>query len=165
MQVHPHDAKQWTDETGRQLEELASHSRCVAIGECGLDFNRNFSTPEKQQHAFEEQVPGLNAHAVEMGWLSAAAIVQQSVLLAQEGHSAHSQKTARAAYALSHVQIKLACRLHKPLFMHCRDAADTLAEILRCGHGLPCVPALVALSAACSFSRICCMCAALAMLD
>lgn len=28
----------------------------VAIGECGLDFNRNFSTPEEQERAFVAQL-------------------------------------------------------------------------------------------------------------
>jgi TatD DNase family protein len=38
------------------LRELASHPRCVAIGECGLDFNRNFSPPEAQERWFAAQV-------------------------------------------------------------------------------------------------------------
>jgi Tat protein secretion system quality control protein TatD with DNase activity len=28
----------------------------VAIGECGLDFNRNFSTPQEQEEAFSAQL-------------------------------------------------------------------------------------------------------------
>jgi Tat protein secretion system quality control protein TatD with DNase activity len=30
-------------------------------------------------------------------------------------------------------QVKLAKELRRPLFMHCRDAADKFADILRCG--------------------------------
>jgi len=30
------------------------------------------------------------------------------------------------------MQVKLAVELRKPLFMHCRDAGDSFAEILRC---------------------------------
>jgi TatD DNase family protein len=51
-------------------------------GECGLDFNRNFSPPDVQIDWFERQVA-------------------------------------------------LAMELRKPLFMHCRDAGEKFAEILR----------------------------------
>jgi TatD DNase family protein len=53
----------------------------VAIGECGLDFNRNFSTPEQQLLAFEQQ-------------------------------------------------LKLACELDLPVFLHERDAFDPQIELL-----------------------------------
>jgi TatD DNase family protein len=54
--VHPHDAKQWNEGVRKGIVELAAHPSCVAIGECGLDFNRNFSPQDQQRHAFEEQV-------------------------------------------------------------------------------------------------------------
>src|SRR5688572_28945941 len=41
--VHPHDAKSCDDDTLRVLRELAAHDAVVAIGECGLDYNRDFS--------------------------------------------------------------------------------------------------------------------------
>lgn len=40
--------QQCTTDTLEQLRRLASHPKCVAIGECGLDFNRNFSPPDVQ---------------------------------------------------------------------------------------------------------------------
>lgn len=54
--VHPHDAKTWTDESYDIIKELASNPECVAIGECGLDFNRNFSPQDVQMEVFEKQV-------------------------------------------------------------------------------------------------------------
>jgi len=80
--VHPHDAKSWTEETLDELREVATCAECVAIGECGLDYNRDFSPPDLQQQVFEKQV-------------------------------------------------KLACELKKPLFLHERNAHDDLINILK----------------------------------
>lgn len=55
--VHPHDAKSWTEESMSALRDLASTNvECVAIGECGLDYNRMFSPRDMQLHVFEQQV-------------------------------------------------------------------------------------------------------------
>ncbi|MFT4746252.1 MAG: TatD DNase family protein [Congregibacter sp.] len=79
--VHPHDASQFTTQTIDDLRNLAKSTRVVAIGECGLDFNRNFSTPEQQYFAFEQQ-------------------------------------------------LKLACELGLPVFLHERDAFEVQIELL-----------------------------------
>ena len=54
--IHPHYSKQWQQHYTDKLKQLAIHANAVAIGETGLDFNRNFSTPEQQLFAFEEQL-------------------------------------------------------------------------------------------------------------
>lgn len=54
--VHPHDASRWSAELASAMAELHRQSRVVAVGECGLDFNRNFSTPADQERAFEAQL-------------------------------------------------------------------------------------------------------------
>tara|TARA_R110001592_G_scaffold260282_1_gene524684 strand:- start:1352 stop:2224 length:873 start_codon:yes stop_codon:yes gene_type:complete len=54
--IHPHDAKHLSVETPGRLKEIASNPQVVAIGETGLDFNRNFSTPTQQEKAFEIQL-------------------------------------------------------------------------------------------------------------
>lgn len=54
--IHPHDAKQWDNESITQLEELLSNPCVRAVGETGLDFNRNFSTPEQQVDVFQHQL-------------------------------------------------------------------------------------------------------------
>lgn len=56
--IHPHDAKSWDEESMPTLRELLQNRECVAVGECGLDFNRNFSPPETQLEVFEKQVCG-----------------------------------------------------------------------------------------------------------
>ncbi|MGA9615587.1 MAG: TatD family hydrolase, partial [Serratia proteamaculans] len=54
--VHPHHASSWDERVAEQICELAARPRVAAIGECGLDFNRNFSTPEQQEAAFSAQL-------------------------------------------------------------------------------------------------------------
>ncbi|ANG63301.1 hydrolase TatD [Marinobacterium aestuarii] len=54
--VHPHHARDYSHAAHQQLRLLARHHACVAIGETGLDFNRNFSSQDEQMAAFEQQV-------------------------------------------------------------------------------------------------------------
>jgi TatD DNase family protein len=54
--VHPHDADHVSNDYLDQLKQIAKHKQVKAIGECGLDFNRNFSAPAQQQKIFSEQV-------------------------------------------------------------------------------------------------------------
>ncbi|CAH2044635.1 unnamed protein product, partial [Iphiclides podalirius] len=55
--VHPHDAKSMVEE--EQWSELAATARapeCVALGECGLNYTKDFSEPKVQRHVFRRQV-------------------------------------------------------------------------------------------------------------
>lgn len=61
--VHPHDAKRCDTETIPALRALAERPEVRAIGECGLDFNRDFSPRAEQVACFQNQV----ALAVELG--------------------------------------------------------------------------------------------------
>ena len=54
--VHPHDASSWTTDSVGELRALLSHSRVRAVGECGLDFNRDFSPRPQQEKALEQQL-------------------------------------------------------------------------------------------------------------
>ena len=54
--VHPHLAKNWQADTLAKLKILAQHERVKAIGETGLDYNRNFSSVAEQEHAFRQQI-------------------------------------------------------------------------------------------------------------
>ncbi|UJF32668.1 TatD family hydrolase [Paenibacillus hexagrammi] len=54
--VHPHDAKSCNQETIVKLKELAVLPQVVAIGECGLDYNRDFSPRDVQRKWFAEQI-------------------------------------------------------------------------------------------------------------
>jgi len=54
--VHPHHARDCGPQTIPALRELARHPRVVAIGECGLDFNRNYSPHPDQEKWFVAQL-------------------------------------------------------------------------------------------------------------
>ncbi len=54
--VHPHHASEYTDDSDAMIRKLAAEPRCVAIGECGLDYFRNFSPRDAQLEAFQAQL-------------------------------------------------------------------------------------------------------------
>jgi TatD DNase family protein len=80
--VHPHHATELDLPRVAELEELARRPEVVAVGECGLDYYRDYSPRAAQQQAF-------------------------------------------------HLQLDLARRLGKPVFLHQRDAHDDFVAILR----------------------------------
>lgn len=53
--VHPHDARNWSA-AKHTIENLAPLNGVVAIGECGLDYDRMFSTRDDQMSAFKAQL-------------------------------------------------------------------------------------------------------------
>ncbi|MBV1910489.1 MAG: TatD family hydrolase [Kangiellaceae bacterium] len=53
---HPHDAKNFEETHIRQIQAILEHDSVVAVGECGLDFNRDFSPRETQIKVFEQQL-------------------------------------------------------------------------------------------------------------
>jgi TatD DNase family protein len=54
--VHPHHASDYTDECDAELRALHAHAQVVAVGECGLDYFRDFSPRPAQRKAFERQL-------------------------------------------------------------------------------------------------------------
>ncbi|MCU6796413.1 TatD family hydrolase [Paenibacillus sp. WQ 127069] len=80
--IHPHDTKNCQTHTIEKLRKLALLPQVVAIGECGLDYNRDFSPRDVQKRWFEEQ-------------------------------------------------IRLACELQLPLFLHERDAHYEFMQTLK----------------------------------
>ncbi|WP_150299043.1 TatD family hydrolase [Pseudomonas profundi] len=79
--VHPHEARHWSATQASDLRSLAAAESVKAIGECGLDFNRDFSPRPLQLKALEDQ-------------------------------------------------LSLAAELGYPVFLHERDASQTLIELL-----------------------------------
>ena len=54
--VHPHHASEWNEDSWAELENMASQSCVRAIGETGLDFNRNYSPHPAQEMVFQQQM-------------------------------------------------------------------------------------------------------------
>ena len=54
--VHPHHASDYTTESDALIRRLAAAGRIVAVGECGLDYFRNFSPRDAQLSAFRSQL-------------------------------------------------------------------------------------------------------------
>jgi TatD DNase family protein len=54
--VHPHHARECNDTTISELRELEKNPRVVAVGEFGLDFNRNYSPHPDQEKWFVAQL-------------------------------------------------------------------------------------------------------------
>ena len=54
--VHPHHAAEYTDECDAEMRALHAHAEVVAVGECGLDYFRDFSPRPAQHRAFERQL-------------------------------------------------------------------------------------------------------------
>lgn len=71
---HPHVAANWSHESREIIEQLVTKKEVVAVGECGLDFNRDLSPRDIQLSVFEQH-------------LALAAQVQKPVFLHQrEAH-------------------------------------------------------------------------------
>lgn len=54
--MHPHHASEYTEASDTLIRELADNGDIVAVGECGLDYFRNFSPREAQLDAFKAQL-------------------------------------------------------------------------------------------------------------
>jgi TatD DNase family protein len=54
--MHPHHASEYDDDVHESIRRLLPEDEVVAVGECGLDYFRNFSPRDAQRHAFERQL-------------------------------------------------------------------------------------------------------------
>ena len=54
--VHPHHARECGEHTIPALRTIATQPKVVALGECGLDFNRNYSPHPDQEKWFVAQL-------------------------------------------------------------------------------------------------------------
>lgn len=54
--LHPHHASEWDEDLAARIAGLAREPQVVALGECGLDYNRNYSPHADQRRAFIAQL-------------------------------------------------------------------------------------------------------------
>ena len=54
--MHPHHASEYDSNCAGQIRQLAENGQVVAVGECGLDYFRNFSPRDAQLKAFRSQL-------------------------------------------------------------------------------------------------------------
>ena len=54
--LHPHHASDYSDDLHRSIRSLLDEPEVVAVGECGLDYFRNFSPRDAQRDAFTRQL-------------------------------------------------------------------------------------------------------------
>ena len=54
--THPHNAHEELDVTAEQLSQLATHPKCVGIGEAGLDYHYDNSPREAQAQGFRTHI-------------------------------------------------------------------------------------------------------------
>ncbi len=54
--IHPHHASQGGPQALAEIAEIAAKLGCIAVGECGLDYNRDFCPRDVQRKTFEAQL-------------------------------------------------------------------------------------------------------------
>ena len=54
--IHPHQAKEFSLNYFSEIKDLLTKDHVRAVGETGLDFYRNFSTPDQQKNSFEAHI-------------------------------------------------------------------------------------------------------------
>lgn len=54
--IHPHDAKSFNNESINELRKLLKQEHVISVGECGLDFDRDFSPRPIQEKCYRAQL-------------------------------------------------------------------------------------------------------------
>lgn len=54
--IHPHDAKSFNEQSINELQKLLKLDHVISVGECGLDFDRDFSPRPIQEKCYRAQL-------------------------------------------------------------------------------------------------------------
>lgn len=102
--VHPHAAKSYTAESTATLKDLLQQPEIIAVGECGLDFDRNYSEPKDQYMAFEEQLQ--IAHDVDLPLFLHERAAHKEFLAVMKNHEALIHKSVVHCFTGNQEQLK-----------------------------------------------------------
>jgi TatD DNase family protein len=108
---HPNSARGFDDADLAELRALAAHSRCLAIGETGLDFYRDYAPRSDQQRAFAAQI-------------ALAAELEKPLVI----HTRAAERDTLEQLAAEAVGVNVV--------MHCFSMPEQLEECLRRGYSL-----------------------------
>jgi TatD DNase family protein len=53
---HPHNAKDYSSNNAAEIEDFLNNDKVLALGECGLDFYRKYSSKKEQFFCFEQHL-------------------------------------------------------------------------------------------------------------
>jgi TatD DNase family protein len=104
--VHPHEAADVPD-AAAAVRELLDRPRVVAVGECGLDFYRDYAPRDDQRRAFAAQIEVANAVGLPL--------------------VIHTRAADDETFAMLE-------RARVPVVMHCFGSVDRLDEALERGY-------------------------------
>ncbi|MBE3605739.1 TatD family hydrolase [Campylobacter sp. RM13119] len=113
--VHPYDIRGYNEET---LRKFASHEKCVAIGECGLDY---FRLPKDEMEKITEKE---EQKRVFLAQLELAVELNKPVIL-------HIRDANEDCY---NVLKEYAPRLTAGAVLHCYNASPLLLELVKFGN-------------------------------
>jgi TatD DNase family protein len=82
--THPHQAHEELDIGVEEIVRLAEHSKVVAIGEAGLDYHYEHSTPEAQAEGFRRHIAAARATGLPLEIHSREADADTARILAEE---------------------------------------------------------------------------------
>lgn len=110
--VHPHYADNVSEEWDVELVNNLDHQGVVAIGECGLDFNRMFSSKNNQLAVFERQLQIAVEHQLPVYLHERDAFDQQYALLSKYANQLKSGLVHCFTQSLKQMQAYLSLGFH-----------------------------------------------------
>jgi TatD DNase family protein len=133
--IHPHEAKDATEEHFARLDELAHHPRVIGWGEMGLDYYYDHSPRDVQQHVFRRQLGQARAAKLPIiihcrdAWEDCLAIMEQDWKSSGLGGILHcftgTLDDAKRGLDMGFM-VSFAGNVTYPKMQHIRDAARDL---------------------------------------